>query len=203
MLTTHPAPGIGRFMNAYWSLPENPFYPQRRGLCNLGDGCGLGAIVTGIYRMTNNGVVPEILARKAALEEAARHPLGPVGLSCGGNCGGDCGCEVGLNGLGIMDCGSPIPCPCKTGSCGGNLVTGLQGLGNLNGTLDDALASITGAAGNWQTWAIAGVGVLALVMLTGGGGSQRRSELTAAKAAYTAKVAKIKASRPRRYQKYV
>lgn len=206
MLSLHPATGVGRFMDAYWTLPENPLFPRRRGLCNLGDGCGLGDIVTGIYRMVDNGVVPEILAKKAALEEAARHPLGPVGLSgCG--CGSsDCGCEVGLGcgrGLGIIDCGSPIPCPCKTGSCGGNLVTGLKGLGGVNGVLDDVMGAVTGAAGNWTTWAMVGAGVLALVMFTGGGGSQRSAELSSARATYKAKVAKIKASRPRRYQKYV
>jgi hypothetical protein len=65
------------------------------------------------------------------------------------------------------------------------------------------MAQVTAASGDWKTWAMVGAGVLALVMFTGGGGSQRRSEIAAARAQYKAKVASIKAARPRRYQKFV
>ena len=87
--------------------------------------------------------------------------------------------------VGLSSCGQPgYPC----------------GMGNV---LDDVLGSVTSSMGNWQTWAMVGAGVLALVMFTGGGGAQRSSELAAAKAQYKAKVASIRAARPRRYQKYV
>ena len=163
----------------------------------------MDAIVTGIFKSNDNGVVADILARRALLEAATKNPLGPVGLACG------CSSEPpkdDLCGLGIIDCGVPgIPCPCERGigTCGGNQVTGLLGLAGLNGTVDDLLGSVTSSMGNWTTWAMVGAGVLALVMLTGGGGSQRRAELTAARAQYASKVASIRASRPRRYQKYV
>lgn len=170
--------GMGIFLPAHWTLPQNPLLEPPVGLCNLGDGCGcglsdcgLGAIVTGIYQMTDNGVVPEILAKRAKLEYLEKNPLGPVGMA---GCG-------------------PSTCPCELGYCG----TG------LNGVMDDIMASVTGMAADWKTWAIVGGGVLALVMLTGGGGSQRRAELAAAKSRYKASVARIKADRPRRYQKYV
>jgi len=93
-----------------------------------------------------------------------------------------------------LSCG-PSTCPCQVGLCG------ISGLGV--GTVDDILNKVTGGMGDWKTWAIVGGGVLALVMLTGGGGTQRRSELSAAKAQYKAKVAQIRASRPRRYQKLI
>jgi hypothetical protein len=198
MLTIHPAPGMGSpglgyFMPAYWTLPQNPLYPS----------CGLGDIVDGIYYAPDNGVVPELLAKKKAAEYLTENPLGPVGLSCGpASSISSCPCHVGLcGGVGILDCGGEYPCPCEGSSCGGNLVTGLHGLGGLNGTLDDVLSSVT--SGGWTTWAMVGAGVLALVMFTGGGGSQRSAELAAAKAQYKAKVAGIKVARPRRYQKYV
>lgn len=73
----------------------------------------------------------------------------------------------------------------------------------LCGMVDDVMNSVTTSMGDWKTWAIVGAGVLGLVMLTGGGGSQRRAELTAARAQYKSKVATIRASRPRRYQKFV
>ncbi len=171
MVLRQPYPGLGLFLPAHWTLPQNPLLYPTAGLCNLGDGCGLGDIVTGIYRMTDNGVVPEIMAKRARLEYLEKNPLGPVGLS---GCG-------------------PSACPCELGYCG----TG------LNGVMDDVMSSVTGMAANWQTWALAGVGILALVMLTGGGGSQRSAELAAARAQYKSKVASIKAARPRRYQKYV
>jgi hypothetical protein len=178
-------PSLGVFMPAHWTVPQNPFAAA----------FGLGRIVDGIYQMTDNGVVAEILAKRKAAEYLTKNPLGPVGLSCGSR---KCSCDVGLCGLGIFNCGTPDPCPCETGSCGGNLVTGLHGLGT---TLDDVMTSVT--SGGWQTWAMVGAGVLALVMFTGGGGSQRSAELAAARAQYKSKVASIRASRPRRYQKYV
>ena len=181
--------GLGIFLPAHWTVPQNP----------LKIPFGLGAIVTGIYKMTDNGVVAEILEKRAAAEALEKNPNGPVGLSCGSACS----CQVGLCGLGIIDCGAPNPCPCEAGSCRGNLVTGLHGLGNLNGTLDDMLGSLTGAMGDWKTWAMVAAGVGALVLFTGGGGSQRSAELAAARAQYKSKVASIRASRPRRYQKYV
>jgi hypothetical protein len=180
---------MGVFLPANWTVPQNP----------LESAFGLGAIVTGIYKMTDNGVVAEILAKQKAAEYLTKNPNGPVGLSCGS----PCSCEVEPCGLGIIDCGGSNPCPCESGSCGGSLVTGLHGLGGLNGTLDDILGSVTGSMGNWQTWAMVAAGVAALVMFTGGGGSQRSAELSAARAQYKSKVASIRASRPRRYQKYV
>jgi hypothetical protein len=93
-----------------------------------------------------------------------------------------------------MSCG-PTSCPCAVGLCGG-----LSGLG---GGVDDLLSSVTSSMGDWKTWAIVAAGVGALILLTGGGGSQRRSEIAAARAEYKAKVARIKAARPRRYQKFV
>jgi hypothetical protein len=163
----------------------------------------MNAIVTGIFRATDNGLVADLLAKKALIEAVEKNPLGPVGLSCGGS---SCSADEALCGLGIIDCGVPgIPCPCQrnNSTCGGNLVTGLKGLSGLNGTVDDLLGSVTSSMGDWKTWALVGGGILALVMLTGGGGSQRRAELAAAKAQYRSKVATIRASRPRRYQKYV
>lgn len=100
--------------------------------------------------------------------------------------------ELAKNPVGLS-CG-PSSCPCQVGLCG---------LGSLDGTLDDMLKTVTGGLTNWKTLAIAGAGVAALILFTGGGGSQRRAELTAARAQYTAKVASIRASRPRRYQKYL
>jgi hypothetical protein len=97
----------------------------------------------------------------------------PVGLSCG-----------------------PATCPCQTGLCG-------PGMGDLTADLSSLMGKVTGSLSGWQTWAVVGAGVAALVLLTGGGGSQRRAELTAARAQYKAKVASIRASRPRRYQKFV
>ena len=199
-LLTHPAPGagLGVFMPAYWTLPQNP----------LDMGCGLGDIVDGIYSAPDNGVVAEILSKRKAAEYLTKNPLGPVGLSCGPSSSiSACPCHVGLcGGVGILDCCGDHPCPCEGGSCGGNTVTGLLGLRGLGGcglgsTLDDVLSSVT--SGSWTTWAMVGVGVLALVMFTGGGGSQRSAELAAAKAQYRAKVAGIRVARPRRYQKYV
>ncbi len=93
-----------------------------------------------------------------------------------------------------MSCG-PSTCPCSAGFCGG-----LSGLG---GSVDDLLSGVTSSLGDWKTWAIVAAGVGALVLFTGGGGSQRRSEIAAARAEYKAKVARIKAARPRRYQKFV
>jgi hypothetical protein len=184
-------------MPAYWTLPQNP----------LDMHLGLGDIVDGIYQMTDNGVVAEILAKQKAAEYLTKNPNGPVGLSCGSPSPASsisrCPCKVGLCGVGILDCGGEHPCPCEGGSCGGNLVTGLHGLGGLNGTLDDVLGSVTSSMGDWKTWAMVGAGVVALVMFTGGGGSQRSAELAAARAQYKSKVASIRASRPRRYQKYV
>ncbi len=159
MLPFHPAPntrGIGKFMPAVWSIPENPIMRAY----------GLGQIVDGIYTLPQNPIVMEILAKRKMAEELQKNPLGPVGLSCGPS---TCACQVGLCGLGV--------------------------------TVDEVLKDVT--SGGWQTWAIAGAGVLALVLLTGGGGSQRRSEIAAARAQYKAKVASIKAARPRRYQKFV
>ena len=75
--------------------------------------------------------------------------------------------------------------------------------GDLTADLNKLMGSVTGSLGSWQNWAIIGAGVVALVMLTGGGGSQRRAEITAAKAQYKAKVASIRAARPRRYQQFV
>jgi len=98
--------------------------------------------------------------------------------------------QANPNGPVGLACG-PSSCACQVGLCG------------LDGTLDDVLSSVTGSMGNWQTWAMVGAGVLALVMFTGGGGSQRSAELAAARAQYKSKVASIRASRPRRYQKYV
>jgi hypothetical protein len=95
--------------------------------------------------------------------------------------------------VGLSQCGIG-GCPCQIGLCGG------LG-GGLGLSVDEVLKNVT--SGGWQTWAVAGVGILALVLLTGGGGSQRRSEISAAKAEYRAKVARIKAERPRRYQKFV
>ena len=89
---------------------------------------------------------------------------------------------VGLS-CGIGDC------PCEVGLCG------------MAGPVDDVLQSVT--SGGWQTWALVAAGVGALILFTGGGGSQRRSEISAAKAQYRAKVARIKAERPRRYQRFV
>jgi hypothetical protein len=45
-------------MPAYWTLPQNP----------LDMHLGLGDIVDGIYQMTDNGVVAEILAKQKAAE---------------------------------------------------------------------------------------------------------------------------------------
>jgi hypothetical protein len=95
----------------------------------------------------------------------------------------------------------PVGLSCGMGNCGCGATD--CGMGSLGGTLDDILGSVTGAMGNWTTWAMVGAGVLALVMFTGGGGSQRSAELASARATYKAKVAGIKAARPRRYQKYV
>lgn len=86
---------------------------------------------------------------------------------------------VGLS-CGIGDC------PCEVGLCG------------MSGPVDDVLPS-----GGWQTWALAAAGIGALILFTGGGGAQRRSEITAAKAKYRSDVARIKAQRPRRYQRFV
>jgi hypothetical protein len=217
MLNLHPTPGMGWFMPARWSVPQNPLavragdsglgvflpahwtIPQnplglRSGLCK----CGVGAIVEGFPLLPENPIVLDILAKQKLAEALEKNPLGPVGLACG-----PASCQVGLCGMGVFDCGTPDPCPCELGSCGGNLVTGLHGLGDLNGTLDDLLGSVTSSMSDWKTWAMVGAGVVALVMLTGGGGSQRRAEITAARAQYKAKVAGIRASRPRRYQKYV
>lgn len=76
--------------------------------------------------------------------------------------------------------------------------TSLSGLGM---TVDDVLKSVT--SGGWQTWALAGAAILALILFTGGGSVERHSELAAARAEYKAKVAHIKAARPRRYQRFV
>jgi hypothetical protein len=134
----------------------------------------LAAIVAGLdFSYPSNGVVAEIQAKQKVAEELTKNPNGPVGLSCG-----------------------PTACPCSLGYCGSEI--GMSGLGS---TLDDVLSGVT--SGGWQTWAIAGAAVLALVMLTGGGGAQRSSELAAAKAKYKSEVARIRAARPRRYQKYV
>jgi hypothetical protein len=164
--------------------------------------------VDGIYYAPDNGVVAEILAKRKAAEYLTTNPNGPVGLSCGPSSPiSQCPCHVGLcGGVGILDCGATnLPCPCEGGggSCGGSTVTGLHGLGDLNGTLDDILGSVTSSMGDWKTWAIVAAGVGALVLFTGGGGSQRKAELAAARAQYKSKVATIRASRPRRYQKYV
>ncbi len=168
MLTSHPAPssfnlGMGVFVPATWTIPENPVRVAARAE-------GLGQLVAGIYSMPQNPIVLEILAKQKLMAKQAEE--GPVGLSCGTpycGCGGDCGCRVGLTGLGA--------------------------------SVDEVLKDVT--SGGWQTWALAAAGVVALVMLTGGGGAQRRAEITAAKAEYRAKVAAIKAERPRRYQKFV
>jgi len=80
-------------------------------------------------------------------------------------------------------------CPCEVGLCG------------LGSQVDDVLASVT--SGGWQTWALVAAGIGAFVLFTGGGGSQRKSEIAAAKAKYRSDVARIKAARPRRYQRFV
>jgi hypothetical protein len=161
MLPFHPAPssrGIGVFMPALWTIPENPIMRAY----------GLGDIVDGLYSLPENPIVLEIIAKRKMAEELQKNPLGPVGLSCG-----------------------PSTCPCQVGLCG------------VSGTVDELMAQVTSSMGDWKTWAMVGAGVLALVMFTGGGGSQRRSEIAAARAQYKAKVASIKAARPRRYQKFV
>lgn len=167
MLTSHPAPssfnlGMGVFVPATWTIPENPLKVATRA-------SSLGQLVAGIYSMPQNPIVLEILAKQKLLDKQVEE--GPVGLSCGTpycGCGG--GCEVGLTGLSAT-------------------------------SVDEVLQQVT--SGGWQTWALAAAGIVALVMLTGGGGSQRRAEITAARAEYKAKVAAIKAERPRRYQKFV
>jgi hypothetical protein len=88
--------------------------------------------------------------------------------------------------VGFSGCGCA---PCEVG---------LTGLGS---SVDDILKDVT--SGGWQTWALALAGIGALILFTGGGGAQRHSELAAARAQYKAKVAQIRASRPRRYQKFV
>lgn len=161
MLPFHPAPstrGIGVFMPAVWSIPENPIMRAY----------GLGDIVSGLYTLPENPIVLEIVAKQKMAEELQKNPNGPVGLSCG-----------------------PSTCPCQVGLCG------------VSGTVDDLMSQVTTSMGDWKTWAMVGAGVVALVMVTGGGGSQRRSELAAARAQYKSKVASIRAARPRRYQKFV
>lgn len=102
--------------------------------------------------------------------------------------------ELKRNPVGLSGCG-PSTCPCQVGFCG-------PGMGALGSTLDDVLSSVTSA--KWTTWLpIAAGGILALYLFTGGGGSQRRAELAAARAQYKSKVASIKAERPRRYQRFV
>jgi hypothetical protein len=138
-------------------------------------GLGLGDIVDGIFYYPDNGVIPELLAKEKAAEYLTKNPNGPVGLSCG-------------------PASSISSCPCQVGLCG---------MAGLGGTLDDVLGSVTASMGDWKTWAMVGAGVVALVMFTGGGGTQRSAELAAARAQYKSKVASIRAARPRRYQKYV
>ena len=88
--------------------------------------------------------------------------------------------------VGFSGCGCA---PCEVG---------LTGLGS---SVDDILKDVT--SGGWQTWAIGAAVLMGLILFTGGGGAQRKSELAAARAQYKAKVAQIRASRPRRYQKFV
>lgn len=89
-----------------------------------------------------------------------------------------------------LGCGPPARA-CEVGLCG------------LDGAVDDVLKSVTSSMGDWKTWAVVGVGIVGLVLFTGGGGAQRRSEIAAARAQYKAQVATIRAARPRRYQKFV
>jgi hypothetical protein len=85
MLTTHPAPGngMGRFMPAVWSIPENPIQAAY----------GLGFIVDGLYTLPQNPIVADILAKRKMAEEIQKNP---VGLSCGIS---TCPCDVGLCGV--------------------------------------------------------------------------------------------------------
>lgn len=118
---------------------------------------------------------PVVAELKAKIAMAEALQKYPVGMSCG-----------------------PSQCPCLVGLCGP-----VAGMGDITADVNRLLGQVTGSLGNWQTWAIVGAGVAALVMFTGGGGSQRRAEMTAARAQYKAKVAQIRASRPRRYQQFV
>ena len=163
----HPAPGVGMFLPATWTIPENPL----KGYLGIGMG-NLGDIVDGIYSLPSNPVVDELNARIALAAQLQKYP---VGLSCG-----------------------PATCPCQVGFCGGGV-----GMGDLTTDFNTLLGKVTGSVSGWQTWALAGAGILALVMFTGGGGSQRSAELAAARAQYKSKVASIRASRPRRYQRFV
>ncbi len=176
--------GLGTFVAPTWIIPENPVKAAYSGLGTIIAGnyrlpakpfapSGMGDIVDGIFYMPSNGVVEDLNARIAMAEALQKYP---VGLSCG-----------------------PSSCPCQMGFCGPTIA----GMGDITADINKLMGQVTGSLGNWQTWAIIGAGVVGLVLLTGGGGSQRRAEMTAAKAEYRAKVASIRASRPRRYQKFI
>lgn len=159
-------------------LPPTWTIPENPLKGYLGIGMGsMGEIVTGLYTLPSNPIVDELNAKIALAAQLQKYP---VGLSCG-----------------------PATCPCQVGLCGPTSA-GMGGLtDDLTSSLNSLMSSVTGSMGNWQTWAMVGAGILALVMFTGGGGSQRSAELAAAKAQYKSKVAGIRAARPRRYQKFV
>ena len=87
-------------------------------------------------------------------------------------------------------------CGCN---CPGGLCSCSRGMGDLSTSVSNFITSVS--SGGWQTYAAIGAGVVLLVMLTGSGGKQRRSELQAAKAQYLARKSQITGRYPKRYER--
>jgi hypothetical protein len=174
------------FLPAEWTVPQNPF---------TFEGCGLGGIVSGLD--FSAPVNPVIAAQDWT-------PISGVPLDYSYPSNGVVEEIQAKQALALeltKNPNGPVGLSC---GCSGNPGC-VRGLGDLSTSLDSLLNSVTSSfsSGSWQTWAMAGAAVVALVMFTGGGGAQRHSEIAAAKAKYRADVARIKAERPRRYQKFV
>ncbi len=84
---------LGAFIPAIFSIPENLVRAAM----------GLQAIVNGIYYAPGNGVIEDILARRAMAAELAKNPVGLSG--CGPS---TCPCQVGLCGPGLAGLGGTL-----------------------------------------------------------------------------------------------
>lgn len=155
--------GLGIFLPAHWTVPQNPLEANALR--------GLGIFLPANYTLPQNP-----LGMGAIVEGFPLLPENPIVLEIRAKEKMAEALQKNPNGPVGLSCG-PATCPCQVGLCG------------LDGTLDDILGSVTNSG--WQTWAIAGLAVVAAgYLLTGG---QRRSELSSARAEYKSKVASARA----------
>jgi hypothetical protein len=88
-----------------------------------------------------------------------------------------------LRATGLCGCGAPCGCSEGLCSCG-------RGMGDIGTSLSKMWSNVT--TGGYSNYLLLGGAALVALMLLGGEGRQRRSELAAARAEYKAKVAAAK-----------